>query len=268
MALVEAPRTTRAKPNQMGSAYCCRMFRRIRSALEDRRPSGPTSPGRSRAIPPPPPPPSEDPSAWPAQPSGAAVMLHCGSGKEVKGESNYQPALLRAADPLGPNGPANDRRLVVVQLSREPDTQYDPKAVRVSLGGETVGYVPRERTVEYQPFLDWASGQGWDVLSRAHLVGGFAMPTGRRANLGIYLNHSSPPTVQYDGPQPTLCNPDPRRRRDWANINVTGEEQHQELLSRLLYWIHRCRHRGPRRRRTHTEDERAVSSRDSEPGRG
>lgn len=162
----------------------------------------------------------------------SALMLHVGRGKEVRGELAHQSVLRRVAGSLGPEGPADDHRLVVAALAREPDNPVDPGAVCVLLDGEAVGYIPSERAPDYHPFLAWARAEGYEhVLTRAHLVGGYELDGGGRASLGIYLDHSSPPAKQYDGNPPTLTHSEAGGWGDWGDVNVTGEEGHQDFLA-------------------------------------
>lgn len=163
-------------------------------------------------------------------PADRSLILHSGTRKEVVGESHHQDVLRAVAGPLEPDGASPDRRLHLVRLIAEPDNSVDPEAIRVELDGELVGYIPAERTTQYHPFLEWAAAQGFAVLSRAHIIGGFRLVDGRTASLGIALNHSSPPTVQYDGPRPTIVDPTPEQW-SWKDINVTGEQDHQEFLA-------------------------------------
>lgn len=61
----------------------------------------------------------------------------------VVGESHYQSALIDIAGSHTESG-RNIRCFAV--LCREDNNPYDPEAVRVEIGGDTVGYIPREQT--------------------------------------------------------------------------------------------------------------------------
>ncbi len=158
-------------------------------------------------------------------------MLHVGNSKPVTGDIRHQEVLRRAAGPLGPLGPSSDRRHLVVHLERDPGSRRNPGDVRVSLNGETVGHVPAARLDEYNPLLDWAAAVGYEVSCRAHLVGGHPDSDGAPATLGIYLNHSSPPVVQFHGYPPSLTDPQPSWWGDWIDIEIMGEEHHQDFLA-------------------------------------
>ena len=80
----------------------------------------------------------------PVEVIGEAVM------PEVVGESFYQETLARAASHAdwGSEG-----WLVNAQLCAEPDNPHDPNAVRVAVGGETVGYVRRDQAPRFSAAL-------------------------------------------------------------------------------------------------------------------
>lgn len=162
-------------------------------------------------------------------------MLHVGNSKPVTGDIRHQGVLRHAAGPLGPLGPSSDRRHLVVRLERDPHDRRNPGAVKVALNGETVGHVPAARLDEYNPLLDWAAAVGYEVLCRAHLVGGHPDCDGTPAALGIYLNHSSPPVVQFHGYPPSLADPQPSWWGDWIDIDVVGEGHHQDFLARRQF---------------------------------
>lgn len=62
--------------------------------------------------------------------------------QEVSGESHYKATLEKI---LGPSKNGHSRRRAVVAvLTHEPDNEYDSNAVRVEIGGEMVGYIPRD----------------------------------------------------------------------------------------------------------------------------
>ena len=90
---------------------------------------------------------------------------------DVVGESRYTKNI---RDAIGKKGGEKNMWLT---LSREPENQYDPNAIRVHIQGATVGYVPREDTEELQELLQaaerrnmvamawgrvWYSGDGGD----------------------------------------------------------------------------------------------------------
>ena len=173
---------------------------------------------------------SRTPPAQLAERRPRMLMLHEGHLYPVVGEASYQRTLTRLAGRLGPDGPADDERWHVADLIPEPDNPHDPNAIGVVVGGEHVGYIARDRTELYHPFLRWARAAGWDGVScRARIMGGFGFDDGGRAHLGIELHHTMPLLVQYDGPPPTI--PD----LDTGRVNLVGEQHHQEFLEACLH---------------------------------
>ena len=156
-------------------------------------------------------------------------MLHGRRGYyDVHGEARYAAALARLAGPLGPDGPPEERRHIVVELVPEPSHPQDPDAIAVRCGGEVLGYVPRDRTERYHHFLRWARRGGWDGLTcRAQIIGGFRMGEGEWAHLGLVLAHTEPFLAEYDGPLPTIAD-DPQTT---TRVNLIGEELHQQFLA-------------------------------------
>lgn len=116
----------------------------------------------------------------------------------------HQRTLARLAGRLGPDGPGDDARWHVADLFPEPDNPHDPNAIEVVVGGEHVGYIARDRTELYHPFLRWARAAGWDGVScRARIMGGFRFDDGGRAHLGIGLHHTMP-LVEIGADEPLL----------------------------------------------------------------
>lgn len=63
--------------------------------------------------------------------------------QEVAGESNYHAALLSVVGSYSRDG---HRHECVATLIAEPENPYDTNAVRVTIEGETVGYLPKKLT--------------------------------------------------------------------------------------------------------------------------
>lgn len=96
----------------------------------------------------------------------------------VVGESNYQDAIKRVTGGPGWEGPGF--------LVAEPKNKYDKNAVRVDIGGKTVGYLARELAEEFQPGILRLGGR---YAATAKCTGG----TKSKSSLGI--------VVQFD-PRP------------------------------------------------------------------
>ena len=110
-------------------------------------------------------------------------------GREVVGESHYQPALRQAVE-FSPSG------YVTVWLEREPDNEYDANAIRVYLpSGETVGYLPREVAKSYRGAFLACESRGVQAQCRARMAGGEetgALFWKRRKYIGIWLSLVTP----------------------------------------------------------------------------
>ncbi|SDC16727.1 HIRAN domain-containing protein [Actinokineospora iranica] len=76
--------------------------------------------------------------------------------QEVVGETHHAGAV----EGLAGQTPTGDREFVA-EVRREPENRYDPSAVRVSVEGQVVGYLPRDDAAEYGVALDRIGGVGW-----------------------------------------------------------------------------------------------------------
>lgn len=116
----------------------------------------------------------------------AAGFLVTDSGwtVDVVGESHYQPALEQIAGGRTDHG-ANFR--CVARLVREPSNPKDSNAVRVVVGGQTVGYVGRDDAVDIQPLLQKLDALGRPAWIAATIVGGWKREDSR-GSFGIELD--------------------------------------------------------------------------------
>lgn len=83
-------------------------------------------------------------------------------GGEVVGESNYLPAIRKAAGGLG-------ERETIAELKREPQNKYDKNAVVVLIAKAVVGYIPREDAPRYHKLIDQLARMGKRTLVRAQV---------------------------------------------------------------------------------------------------
>ena len=105
----------------------------------------------------------------------------------VVGTSQYQDAIWRIV-----GEPTRDRDSRAswrgeAALEAEPGNRHDRNAVRVTVGGETVGYLDRELAAELQPDLVELARHGTAAVVAAHAVGGFELREGGRASVGLVL---------------------------------------------------------------------------------
>ena len=88
---------------------------------------------------------------------------------------------------------------VDVDLVREPTNQYDPRAVRVEIGGQLVGYLSREHARDVALTLA-LNGDRQRATCKARIVGGWKrQPTptreGSEGDFGVRLDVVMPPRM-------------------------------------------------------------------------
>ena len=99
----------------------------------------------------------------------------------VVGEGRYQEALARIAGGHNRDGHAH---LCEATLIPEPSNAYDPKAIQVIIGGEPVGYIPKERTDR----LHAAIGRGGHLRGKARIDGGWKTNQHDAGHFGVKLS--------------------------------------------------------------------------------
>lgn len=104
---------------------------------------------------------------------------------EVTGESHHQRALKALA---GDHGDEAARQEVVATLVPDDANPYDINAVRVEIGGQLVGYVPREDAPVYRERLKECAGAVVAATCGAIVMGGFIGRDGDRASYGVRLD--------------------------------------------------------------------------------
>ena len=168
----------------------------------------------------------------PAQPSprpaeGATWIqwptIQPGGTQEVVGEASHVDALEAVAGGRTWAGPRH--RLVSATLERERDNPRDHDAVRVVVGGETVGYLPREDAPRFHGLLADLAAQGRGAIVRARLTGGWDRGPHGRGALGVELD-IDPELVPLRSGTPFLP--------DEIAVDVVGEEEHQGPLELLV----------------------------------
>jgi hypothetical protein len=77
----------------------------------------------------------------------------------------------------------------IVDLVPEPDSPYDPNAIRVDIqGGHQVGYLSREDAVSYRPVFLALTALHVIGVARAKLIGGVA----GKPSIGVLLDMKQP----------------------------------------------------------------------------
>ena len=104
---------------------------------------------------------------------------------DVVGESHYQTAL---DDICG--GPSEDGHSLLVDayLVHEDDNEYDPKAVVVMIGSQTVGYLSRKLAREFRKVVAETGHPGVAATCKAKIVGGWDRGGGDQGSYGVKLD--------------------------------------------------------------------------------
>lgn len=145
----------------------------------------------------------------------------------VVGESHYQPALELAAEGRCEEGPV--QCLVIAQLVAEPQNEHDPNAIQVRVDGNCVGYIPRDETYRFHPFLGVFSEEIGEVATcRAWIKGGWQRGQAR-GTFGIDLDIR----FDLDGGVSAFHPDDEGFLPCGFDVSVVGEEQCQDTLARL-----------------------------------
>jgi hypothetical protein len=111
------------------------------------------------------------------------------------GESNYQPALETICGRRG-SGWTEVRCEVTAVLVPEPSNPYDSNAVKVTVGGQLVGYLSRSDAIAYADLIALAHELGAHPGCRALICGrGEGSET---KNLGVFLDLAPPDQALAD----------------------------------------------------------------------
>lgn len=158
------------------------------------------------------------PATWVQWPT-----IQPGGTQEVVGEASHVDALEAIAGGRTWAGPRH--RLVSASLERDPQNPSDREAVRVVVGGETVGYLPRDDTPRFHTLIAELAAKNRDALARARLTGGWDRGPRGRGALGIELDVD---------PELSPIRPGTPFLPDEITIDVIGEEGHQGPLELLV----------------------------------
>jgi hypothetical protein len=121
------------------------------------------------------------PATWMQWPT-----LQPGGTQTVVGEASYANALEQLARGRTWSGPR--ARWFTARLSREHANPHDPDAVRVDIGRETVGYLPRPDAARFHPMLEALQRRRAMASARAHLTGGWERGPYGRGSIGVTLD--------------------------------------------------------------------------------
>jgi hypothetical protein len=129
----------------------------------------------------------------------APVNLQRGRGWtfEVVGESHYQDALASYYRKHGGNG--SNLKVPEITLRTDDRNAFDQNAIRVELAGKTVGFLPKDKAIEFRDALAGSPALELGATCQAKITGGFELdsPEGgrRHAHFGIALNIRWPPQI-------------------------------------------------------------------------
>jgi hypothetical protein len=152
---------------------------------------------------------------WPA--------LQPGGTQAVVGEASYAHILERLAH--GRDWGGTRTRWFTACLSREHSNQDDPGAVRVDIGSDTVGYLPRADAPRFHRILEQLAHEQEAATARAHLTGGWERGRLGRGFIGVALDVD--PRVLARRPDAPFLPPE-------IGVAVQCDDHHLAVLQRLL----------------------------------
>jgi hypothetical protein len=104
---------------------------------------------------------------------------------DIVGESKYQSAL---EEICGGRTEEGHKKIVQATLIHEDDNPYDNKAIRVDIGGMSVGYLSRENARQYRKRLNEAGHPGITTTCSAMIVGGWDCGGDDKGHFGVKLD--------------------------------------------------------------------------------
>jgi len=103
----------------------------------------------------------------------------------VVGEAQYQNALDRVC---GGRTRQGHNVVTVASLVLEDANPHDPKAVRVAIQGQTVGYLTRDKARKYRQRLADLGSVPAETTCHARIAGGWYRGSGDVGNYGVQLD--------------------------------------------------------------------------------
>jgi hypothetical protein len=127
---------------------------------------------------------------------GHASYLHLEPSKDLRdyvvGESHRQDALSKL---VGPKDDLSVELPCKAVFTSEPTNRHDPNAVRVTIDGEHVGYLPRDRTAKFHTAMRKHNTIG--AVADAVILGGWDRDDGEggrdTGNFGVKVFSKWPP---------------------------------------------------------------------------
>lgn len=151
--------------------------------------------------------------------------------QSVVGESNYRQAFeeLQRKNPGRSDGYGTEFDALPATVSAEPNNKYDPNAVAVQVQGHLVGYLPRDAAMLYSPPLQDLAERDEYLVVEARVWVAPADDSARGGSVTVMLPpaHGVQSFNELPG-EPHQVLP------DGGVIQVTGEEQHMDVLQRYV----------------------------------
>jgi hypothetical protein len=104
---------------------------------------------------------------------------------DIVGESAYQSTL---EEICGGRTDESQQKIIVATLVHEDNNPYDNKAVRIDIGGKTVGHLSRRNAREYRKQMRKAGYPGRITTCSAMIVGGWDRGARGRGHFGVKLD--------------------------------------------------------------------------------
>lgn len=117
-------------------------------------------------------------------------------GYDLVGESNYRDHLARVAESGSGEDQSRGEVYRLAILEREPNNRYDRNAVRVTIDGVTVGYVPRDDAPLIGPTIGQVEKAGGRFAVRAVVGWSGSLAS---APIGVRLDFPDPSKGSRDG---------------------------------------------------------------------
>ena len=116
--------------------------------------------------------------------TGLRVIGKGGYPRNVVGESNYQAALSKIC---GGHNRAGHELETVARVTPEPENEYDPNAVMVTIEDRKIGYLSRDDAPRYLEALSEAGHPGRTAIVAAKVVGGWRTNQHDSGHFGVKL---------------------------------------------------------------------------------
>lgn len=104
---------------------------------------------------------------------------------DVVGTSHYQRTLKSL---VGDHGDRESKQIFRATITPESDNPHDPKAVRIDIDGNEVGYMARDDARSFRRRLGAKKMTDRVTFCSARIVGGYVRRSGERVSYGVRLD--------------------------------------------------------------------------------